>query len=212
MLDSFYFYLNFFFENLESNFFLFFILYFFSLIIFFSFSLPGGPIFLIASGFFFGIYLGFLINIISMIIGSYIFIFILKNLFNRLFNSFYAKFSKKINNLLKHNSYEYLILMRLITGTPLFVQNLLFSFINISKTKFLITSFLGFSPIIILLTYFGSKLYEIYEIKDFKMSDVISREFVFFSILLITLIIIRIVYKNKKKLNKNSEISKYKFY
>jgi len=200
MLDSLYFYLNFFFENLESNYFLFFILYFFSLIIFFSFSLPGGPIFLMASGFFFGIYLGILINIISMLIGSYIFIYILKIFFNRLFHSFYAKFSKKINNLLKNNSYEYLILLRLTTGAPLFVQNLLFSFINISKTKFLITSFLGFSPIIIVLTYFGSKLYEIYEIKNFKMSDVISKEFVFFSILLITLIIFRIVYKNKKKL------------
>ena len=133
-----------------------------------------------------------------MLIGSYIFIFIFKNFFNRLFNSFYSKFSKVINHLLKHNTYEYLILLRLIAGTPLFVQNLLFSFINISKTKFLTTSFIGFSPIVIVLTYFGSKLYGIYEIKEFKMSDVLSKEFVFFSILLIILIIIRIVYKNKK--------------
>ena len=116
-----------------------------------------------------------------------------------LFNSFYVKFSKEINNLLKNNSYEYLILLRLITGTPLFIQNLLLSFIKISKTKFLITSFLGFSPIIIIFTYFGSKLNEIYEIKNFKFSDVISEEFILFLILLITLIIIRIVYKNKKK-------------
>ena len=198
MFESLYFYLNFFFENLESNYSLFFLLYFFTLIIFFSFSLPGSPIFLIASGFFFGVYLGFLINIISIIIGSYIFVFILKNLFNKLFNSFYVKFSKKLNYFLKSNSYEYLILLRLITGTPLFVQNLLLSFINISKMKFLVISFFGLSPIIIALTYFGSKLYEIYEIKEFRISHVISKEFVFFSILLITIIIIRIVYKNKK--------------
>ena len=168
------------------------------MIIFFSLSLPGGPILITASGFFFGFYLGFIINIISILIGSYIFIYLLKKIFYKLFNFFYLKFSKKLNNLLQHSSYEYLILIRLIAGIPLFIQNL-FSFINISKTKFFISSFLGFSPTIFLLTYFGSKIYEIYELKNFKSSDVISTEFIFFTILLIMLIIIRIIYKIKKR-------------
>lgn len=197
MIDSLYLYLTYIVENLESNFILFFILYFFSLIIFFSFSLPGGPVFLIASGFFFGIYLGFLINIFSMLIGSYIFIFFFKNLFNKIFSSFYIKFSKRLEFLFKHNTYEYLILLRLITGTPLLIQNLLISFINISKTKFLITSFFGFTPLIILLTYFGSKLNQIYEVKNFNFIDIISKEFIFIIIILIFLLVIKIIYKTK---------------
>jgi Uncharacterized conserved protein len=169
------------------------------LIIFFSLSLPGGPLLIISSGFFFGFYLGFLINIIAILIGSYVFIYILKNLFNNLFNLFYLKFSKRLNNLIEHSTYEYLILIRLIAGIPLFIQNLFFSFINISKSKFFISSFLGFSPIVFLLTFFGSKIYSIYEIKNFASSDVISAEFIFFTILLIILIIIRIIYKIKKR-------------
>ena len=198
MFDNLYFFINLFYEQLENNFILFFLLYQFSLIIFFSLSLPGGPIPIIASGFFFGFYLGFLINIIAILIGSYIFTFILKNLFKNLFKLFYLKFSKRLNNLLEHSTYEYLILIRLIAGVPLFVQNLFLSFINITKSKFFISSFLGFSPTIFILTYFGSKIYEIFEIKNFKSSDVISTEFIIFIILLIILIIIRIIYKIKK--------------
>ena len=199
MIDIFFLYLNYILENLENNYLLIFIIYFFSLIIFFSIALPGGPVFSIASGFFFGFYLGFLINIISILIGSYIFVFIFKNLFNKLFNSFYLKFSRRLDNLLKHNTYEYLILLRLITGAPLFIQNLLISFINISKIKFLFTSFIGLSPLILVFTYFGSKLSKIYEVKNYNFTDVISKEFVFFTILFIALIITRIIYKIKKK-------------
>ena len=70
MFDHLYFFINFFYEQLETNFILFFLLYLFSLIIFFSLSLPGGPVLIISSGFFFGFYVGFLINIISILIGS----------------------------------------------------------------------------------------------------------------------------------------------
>ena len=199
MFDNLYFFINFFYEQLETNYILFILLYLGSLIIFFSLSLPGGPVLIISSGFFFGFYIGFLINIIAILIGSFVFIYIFKKLFNNLFNLFYLKFSNRLNNLIKHSTYEYLILIRLIAGIPLFIQNLFFSFINISKSKFFISSFLGFSPIIFLLTYFGSKIYEIYELKNFKSSDVISTEFIFFTIVLIFLIIIRIIYKIKKR-------------
>jgi len=135
MFDHLYDIINFFYEQLETNFILFFLLYLLSLIIFFSLSLPGGPVLIISSGFFFGFYVGFLINIIAILIGSFVFIYILKNIFNNLFNLFYLKFSKRLNNLIKHSSYEYLILIRLIAGIPLFIQNLFLSFINISKSK-----------------------------------------------------------------------------
>ena len=160
MFDHLYDIINFFYEQLETNFILFFLLYLFSLIIFFSLSLPGGPVLIISSGFFFGFYVGFLINILAILIGSFVFIYILKNIFNNLFNLFYLKFSKRLNNLIKHSTYEYLILIRLISGIPLFIQNLFFSFIDISKPKFLISSSLGFAPIIAILAYLGSELFE----------------------------------------------------
>ncbi len=196
-MENVYFYINFIHENLENNYLIFFIIYFISLVIFFSFSPPGGPIPLMASGFFFGFYVGFLINIFSILIGSYFFISFAKNIFIKFFNKWYIKISEKFYNFIKNSSYEYLILFRL-TGNPLFIQNLCFSFLNISKKKFLISSFFGFSPGIIILTYFGSKLYEIYEIKNAKFSDIISKDFIFLILFVIMILILRIIFKTKK--------------
>lgn len=199
MLENFFLYINFINQNLENNYLIFFLIYFFSLIIFFSFSLPGGPILLIASGFFFGFYIGFFINIFSILIGSYFFVFLFaRNFFNKFFNIMYLKFSNKLNKLIKRSSYEYLIIFRLIQGNPLFIQNLFLSFLNISKTKFILTSFVGFSPAIIVFTYMGSKLLQIYEIKNITYNDIFSKEFIFILIIFILFLIFRIIYNYKR--------------
>ena len=198
-MENFYFYINYINQNLESYYLIFFIVYFFSLIIFFSLSLPGGPILAIASGFFFGFYIGFLINIFSLLIGSYVFVYVAKIALKKIFNKLFLKYSDKISNLIKRSSYEYLVIFRLIQGNPLFIQNLTISFLNISKTKFIISSFIGFSPLIIIYSYFGSKLLEIYELKDITYSDIISKDFIIFITVIIIFLIIRIIFNSKKK-------------
>ncbi len=199
MLENFYLYINFINQNLENNYLIFFFIYFFSLIAFFSFSLPGGPILLITTGFFFGFYIGFIINIFSIVIGSYFFVYCSKNFFKNFFNKLYLKFSNKLNKLINSSSYEYLIIFRLIQGNPLFIQNLCLSFLNISRTKFIFTSFVGFTPVIIIFTYFGSKLLEIYEIKNIKYNDIFSKEFILIIIIFILFLIFRIIYNYKRK-------------
>ena len=198
MLEDFFLYINYINENLANHYLIFFLIYSFSLIIFFSFSIPGGPILLIATGFFFGFYTGFIINMFSILIGSYFFVYFAKSFFKIFFDTLYVKFSKKLNTLIKYSSYEYLIIIRLIQGNPLFIQNLCLSFLNISKTKFIITSFIGFSPTIIIFTYFGSKLLQIYEIKNITYNDIFSNEFIFILILFIFILIFRIIYNYKK--------------
>jgi len=199
MLENIFLYINFINQNLENNYLIFILFYFFSLIVFFSFSLPGGPILLITSGFFFGFYVGFFINIFSILIGSYFFVFFASSFFKIFFETLYVKFSNKLNKLIKHSSYEYLIIFRLIQGNPLFIQNLCLSFLNISKTKFIISSFVGFSPAIIIFTYFGSKLLQIYEIKNITYNDIFSKKFIFILIIFILLLIFRIIYNYKRK-------------
>ena len=199
MLENFFLYINFINQNLENNYLIFILFYFFSLIVFFSFSLPGGPILLITSGFFFGFYVGFFINIFSILIGSYFFVFFASSFFKIFFETLYVKFSNKLNKLIKHSSYEYLIIFRLIQGNPLFIQNLCLSFLNISKTKFIISSFVGFSPAIIVFTYLGSKISAIYEIKNITYNDIFSKKFIFILIIFILLLIFRIIYNYKRK-------------
>ena len=202
-MEIFFFYIDFLNENLQNNYFIYFLLYLSSLIIFFSFSLPGGAIVSVASGFFFGFYIGFIINIISILVGSYIFVYFTKNIFKKLFNKYDQKITNKLTKVTEKSSYEYLIILRLIQGIPLFFQNLIISFMNVSKLKFAISSFIGFSPAIILFSYFGSKIFKIYEIKEIKLNDIISKDFILFIIICILFLIFRIIYKTRSQFFKN---------
>jgi len=171
-------------------------LYFIALIIFFSLALPGGLIILLASGFLFGTFQGFIINIVSISFGSLIFIYFSETLFKNFFNKLYLKYSEKLKLYIKDSSYEYLILLRLIIGPPLFIQNICISFLNINKKKILITSLIGFSPSILFFSYVGNYISNIIELMEFSLSQIISYEFILILFVIIIFIIFKII--NKK--------------
>ena len=172
-----------------------FIIYFIFSIVFFMFSLPGGLIVLMGSGFFFGFLNGFLINITSISLGSLIFITFSNNLFKKLFNKAYNKYSKKISGYISSSSYEYLILIRLVVGPPLIFQNLCISLLDISKTKILISSVIGFSPLMFIFSYSGNHASNIIQLKEFTLSKLISFEILLVLIFLIILTLLKIFIK-----------------
>ena len=176
--------------------------YFLFCLLFFFLSLPGGIIITLSSGFFFGFYIGFLINIISITIGSLLFTILSKYFFLNYFNSYLSKYTDKLNNIIKKSSYEYLILIRLIFGIPLIVQNLFISTLEISKFKFIISSLLGFTPYFLIFTYAGDKLSNLLEIKSFSIKNIFSFEILIGLIVLVIIIIYRIYYKNFLKTSK----------
>ena len=139
--------------------------YHFSILIFFvfllfynTFSIPGNLIFFIAAGYFFGIYLSFIFSILSIVLGSLIFFTVSKLFLKKLFTNIYDKYSTKINKYISNSSIEYLILFRMMPGPPLMMQNVCLSILKINSIKFILTSFIGFSPIIFVAVYFGSKI------------------------------------------------------
>jgi len=172
-------------------------IFFLFLLIYFSFSLPGGPILLLASGFFFGFLIGFIINIVSIVLGSLIFFIVSKFLFKNLLKNYYEIYSLKLTNIIKKSSYEYLILLRLIVGAPLFIQNLCLSILNISKVKFIISSSIGFSPFMVLFSYLGNQLSDLIQVKKFNLIEVFTFELLIIFLILIIVILLRIFYKNK---------------
>ena len=172
-----------------------FIIYFIFSIVFFMFSLPGGLIVLMGSGFFFGFLNGFLINITSISLGSLIFIAFSNNLFKKLFNKAYNKYSKKISGYISSSSYEYLILIRLVVGPLLIFQNLCISLLDISKPKILISSVIGFSPLMFIFSYFGNHASNIIQLKEFTLSKLISFEILLVLIFLIILTLLKIFIK-----------------
>jgi len=173
------------------------ILYFLFSFLFYTFSLPGSLIIILASSFFFGFNIGFLINIISIVLGSLCFFLFFKTIFKKYFYKRIEKFSDKLNKIIKKSSLEYLILLRLIFGIPLFVQNLFLSTLKISKTKFIISSFIGFSPYMILYTFIGSKFSNIIDIKNFQLNNFLTFELILIFIIIFIFLLLRIFLKFK---------------
>lgn len=182
-------------EFVNNNYFYSFLLYFIISICFFALSLPGGMIIVIGSGFFFGFFEGFLLNIFSISFGSLLFIIFSKTILKNLFQKYYIKFSDQLNNIIKNSSYEYLILLRLLIGPPLILQNICISLLNISKTKILISTFIGFTPLMLLFSYAGSYASNLIELKSMTFSNILTPEILFIIGLLIFLIILRIYFK-----------------
>ncbi len=179
--------------------------YYFSLIIFLSlmilcnsFSLPGNPIFMTSAGFLYGIGIGFSVSIIGIVLGSLIFYLFVSFLFKKIFPSFYNKYSSKAHSYLSDSTFEYLIIFRMIPGFPLIVQNLVLTILKIDKLKFLISSFIGFSPLVFAFVYFGKQLNNISKLKSFTFSDIFSLEILILIFLLILLIYMRIIYVKKR--------------
>ena len=173
------------------------ILYFLFSFLFFTFSLPGSLIIILASSFFFGFIAGFIINITTIVLGSLCFFLFFKNLFKKYFNKQIEKFSDKLNTIIKKSSFEYLVLLRLIFGVPLFIQNLFLSTLKISKTKFIISSFIGFTPYFLLFSFIGNQFSDLIEVKEFQLSNILSFELILIFLILIILLLIRIFFKFK---------------
>ena len=178
--------------------------YNFSILIFFvfflfynTFSIPGNLIFVVSAGYFFGIYIGYIISILSIVLGSLIFFTVSKLFLKKLFTNIYDKYSTKINKYISNSSIEYLILFRMMPGPPLMTQNVCLSILKINSIKFILTSFIGFSPIIFVAVYFGSKIKSFESIKNITMNSILSRDFLIFVVLMIFFLSLRIIFKKK---------------
>ncbi len=182
---------------IKNNFILSLIIYSVFSFLFFAMSLPGTLIIVLASSFFFGFLIGFLINIISVVFGSLFFFIFFKKILNKFLIKYLENYTEKLDKLVKKSSYEYLILLRLISAIPLIIQNIFLSTLNISKTKFLITSFLGLSPYFLFFTFVGDQFSSIIQLKNFEIKNFLTLEFIIIILILIIFLILRIIYKFK---------------
>ena len=196
-MSIFYLFLDYIKINIENNFIITFVIFLIFLTIYISFSIPGNLIFICSTGYFFGIYFGFLISIFSLVFGSLIFFIFISIIMKKFIPKIYQKYSEKANKYISGSSLEYLIIFRMIPGPPLMLQNICLSITNISKTKFLISSFLGFSPLTFVAVFVGYQLNNFQNLKNIKINSIFSLEFFLFISLIIFFLIIRIIFKKK---------------
>lgn len=181
--------------NIEFNFFYTFVFFFIFLLAYNSFSMPGGIIFMAATGYFFGTFIGYFLSIITLVLGSLIF-FSFSHFFIQKFSpKFIKKYISIFQKYISKSSFEYLIIFRMIPGPPLFVQNIILSFLKITKTNFILSTFIGFSPIVFMAVFLGNQLNDISYLKDLSFKDMFTFKFLIFIFMLISFLLIRVFYK-----------------
>ena len=141
-------------------------------------------------------YYGFVISILSITFGSLVFFILSKTFFKYNFIQYYEKYSQNINKYISNSSIEYLIIFRLIPGPPLMLQNIILSLLDIPICQFLLSSFLGFMPVVFISVFIGNKIMDVQLIKEITSKDIFTWDFILFISLLLLLLILRI--KSKK--------------
>ena len=188
---------------INDNYFLSFIIYSLILYIYSSFSLPGIMILWAFSGYAYGFYIGYLSSVIITTIGSFNLFYLSKNIYNKKFSNKFSKSINKINNIIKNQSYEILIIFRMLPiNAPFFIQNISLSFLNISNIKYIIVTFIGLSPLIIILVLIGDTFTHINSFKNFEFDKLEFNKIFFLIFFILIVLTIRIFYsykKNKKK-------------
>ena len=196
-MNEFFVFLDFLNIYINANFNLSIIIFFIFLLVYNTFSVPGNLIFVASAGYFFGIYIGYIISILSIVLGSLIFFTVSKLFLKKLFTNVYDRYSTKINKYISNSSIEYLILFRMVPGPPLMMQNVCLSIVKISSIKFILTSFIGFSPIIFVAVYVGSKIKSLESIKNITMNSILSRDVLIIVGIMIFFLSLRIIFKKK---------------
>lgn len=135
----------------DNNYFLFFLLFFLSSIIWIGFIGIATPILLIST-FIYG-YFGCIFSFLSILLGS-----ILTFTLSKKFRSFITKVISK-KKIKKDQVFLYVVL-RLIPGIPFIMKNILSIFFNLNLKNFLLTIFIADFPQIVLFTFFFKRLIE----------------------------------------------------
>ena len=150
-----------------------------------------------STGYFFGLIIGYIISILTLTLGSLIFFMFFSNVIKNYFPENHSRYLQKINNYTNKNSLEYILILRIIPGTPLFLQNLFLASLKIKKSIFFFMSLIGFTPIVFLVVFFGKQLNNLAKFSSFKLADILSVEYFIFLILVFLILFIRIIFKKK---------------
>ena len=191
-------------ELKNSNFFLLSSIFlFFTILWVFPFLGFGSPVALLG-GFILGKWFGTLIVVLGMSIGA-TFLYIFGNYFlkNIIRDKFLNKF-KKLEIKFKSSEFFYLLIYRFIGGIPWQLSCLLPTLFDVKRSNFFFATFIGIIPQIFLVVSIGDGLEKIIEENTEvpKLTDIIFYTDIympilaFFSLVLITIFLRRLFYKN----------------
>ena len=189
---------------LNENYFLSIFLVFIVLVLSIVLNIPGNSLKAIFIGFYYGAYIGSILIIFAITLGSFLF-YLLNRKIVKSVNFPKTNYEIFLTQYFKNNySWFYLIGLRIIPIIPLPIQNVLISTVDVSKYKFLMTTLLGISPLLIIYTLIGNQISSVMSIKVLNINDMItSNVILLFVLILVASFVALLMYTLEKKFLKS---------
>ncbi len=163
-------------------------------------NFPFASLLSMINGFLFGTWVGSAISIFGGTLGAFGIFIIAKFFF---LDFIKGKFSTRYSNI-KHrfnnNDLELMILIRIIPGTPFFLQNLILAGLGAENKKFIYTTLIGLAPWSFIFGSVGQGLEEIFINKTKLTFSIIAQPQYLLPIAVIVLLIILIIFLKKNLL------------
>ena len=185
---------NFISQNYLLSIFTFLILYSFLILC----NFPFASLLSMINGFLFGTWIGGTISLIGGTLGAFGIFIIAKIFFSDFIkNKFLNKYTY-IENYFNKNDLELMILIRIIPGTPFFIQNLILAGLGANNKKFFFTTLFGLAPWSFIFGSIGQGLEEIFINKTELNFSLIAQPEYLIPLGFIAFIIIMIILFKKK--------------
>ena len=187
---------NFISQNYLLSIFTFLILYSFLILC----NFPFASLLSMINGFLFGTWIGGTISLIGGTLGAFGIFIIAKNFFSDFIKNKFLNRYSYIENYFNKNDLELMILIRIIPGTPFFIQNLILAGLGANNKKFLYTTLFGLAPWSFIFGSIGQGLEEKFINKtELNFSLIVQPEYLIPLGFIAFLVIMIILFKKKFK-------------
>ena len=116
---------------------------------------PMSP-FILLTGFFFDFYYAFAITVLGEAVGAIIVFIYVKWFFKNYFRKKFGEIFKKMELKFNENSFFYLLALRIVGGTPFFIENILPAIFNMRIFPYILGTFFGIMPWEYIIVVVGS--------------------------------------------------------
>lgn len=164
-----------------------------------AFSLPGGLVLSITGGFLFGTLFGSLYIVIGATVGATALFIIAKSALGDFLRAKAGPWLQKMEAGFRENALSYLLVLRLVPLFPFFVVNLVPAFLGVSLSTYVIGTFFGIIPGVIVFASVGAGLGSIFDKGEaFSAAGILTPQIIMALVGLAILALIPVVYKKIK--------------
>lgn len=164
-----------------------------------AFSLPGGAVMSIAGGFLFGTLWGSIYILIGATLGATALFIIAKTALGDVLRAKAGPWLQKMEAGFQENALSYLLVLRLVPLFPFFVVNLVPAFLGVPLVTYVLGTFFGIIPGVVVFASVGAGLGSIFDAGEaFSASDILTPQILMALGGLAVLALIPVVYKKIK--------------